>query len=185
MKRQIAFGNFCSLVLLTFVACSGPVETPPEETTEPSRDVSPHAIIFQSERGGAVDVWQMGSDGSDPVNLTGNSAKGYNDRHPTGSPDGSKIAFRSDRDGSPDVFVMNADGSEQVNLTAHDSSNIDPSFSADGARIAFDSERDGNLEIYVMTRRRLDTNAPHRKRGGGQSSFLLSCRRSDRVLLEP
>ncbi len=110
----------------------------------------PHTIIYQSEQGGAVDVWIMDGDGSRPTNLSGNGALDYNDRHPTGSSDGSRIAFRSDRDGNPDVFIMNADGTEQMNLTTHPAIDIDPSFSPDGSRITFDSDRDGNVEIYVM-----------------------------------
>ena len=135
----------CLIVVAT--GCGGSV---PEEVEEPATTGAPQRVIYQSERAGGVDVWVMNGDGSEAVNLTGNAALSYNDRHPTASTDGGKIAFRSDRDGNPDVFIMNADGTEQTNLSAHEATDIDPSFSPDGARITFDSDRDGNLEIYVM-----------------------------------
>ncbi len=102
-----------------------------DEAEERATTGAPQRIIYQSERDDGVDVWLMNGDGSQPVNLTGNAALGYNDRHPTASPDGGKIAFRSDRDGSPNVFIMNADGTEQSNLSAHDAADIDPAFSPD------------------------------------------------------
>ena len=65
-----------------------------------------YQIVFQSDRDGGMEVYAMDADGSGQTNLTRNAANAYNDRHPTGSPDGSRIAFRSDRAGNPDVWVM-------------------------------------------------------------------------------
>ena len=87
----------------------------------------------------------------EPVLLAGVA----DDRHPTYSPDGSKIAFESrpfvDRqdiiDNPADIYVMNADGTNPINLTR--SPLVDdeaPSWSPDGSKIAFFSE----LSIHVM-----------------------------------
>ena len=56
----------------------------------------------------------MNADGSDPTNLTNDSAS---DAGPTWSPDGSRIAFRSRRDGNAEIYVMGADGSDPTRLT--------------------------------------------------------------------
>jgi TolB protein len=64
----------------------------------------------------------MSADGSNPMNLTNNSAK---DTDPCWSPDGTKIAFASDRDGNLEIYTMAVDGSNITRLTdnaAEDSS---------------------------------------------------------------
>lgn len=63
---------------------------------------------------GPGDIFVMGADGSDPINLTNHGA---DDTWPSWSPDGSRIAFASDRTGDFEVFVMQADGSAAVNVS--------------------------------------------------------------------
>jgi Tol biopolymer transport system component len=92
-------------------------------------------------------IYVMNADGSDPRNLTNNSAE---DLSPTWSPDGSQIAFASDRDGNSEIYVMNADGSDPRNLTNNSAGDWTPVWSPDGSQIAFASQRDGNWDIYVM-----------------------------------
>jgi Tol biopolymer transport system component len=95
-------------------------------------------IAFASSMGGSTpfgdpdyDVWVMGADGSDEINLT--PAPESNEGYPTWSPDGAWIAFESTR-GTPssfeppphdlerqsdeDIWVMRPDGSGPRNLTS-------------------------------------------------------------------
>jgi hypothetical protein len=114
-----------------------------------SPDGSRLAVV--SDRDGTSDIWVMGIDGSDPVNLTQHEAK---DHAPAWSPDGEWIAFASVRD-SPywELYVMRADGSDPQRLTWwEDASDLWPTWSPDGTRLAFASKRDGNWEIYSMDR---------------------------------
>ncbi len=114
-----------------------------------SPDGSRFAVVSDSD--GASDIWVIGIDGSDPVNLTQHEAK---DHSPAWSPDGEWIAFASVRD-SPywELYVMRADGSDLRRLTWwEDASDLWPTWSPDGTRLAFASKRDGNWEIYSMDR---------------------------------
>ena len=82
-------------------------------------DFSPHPspdgrrLAFQSDRDGIHDIFVMGLDGSNPVNLTA-GAGGFS---PQFSPDGSRIAFNRWGTEGNDIFVVNVDGSGLTNLT--------------------------------------------------------------------
>ena len=108
-------------------------------------------IAYVSERDGNPDIWVMGSDGSDPVNLTQNKAKEHS---PAWSPDGKWIAFASVRDSLYwELYLMQPDGTAVQRLTWwEDASDLSPTWSPDGTRLAFASRRDGNWEIYTMDR---------------------------------
>jgi Tol biopolymer transport system component len=109
--------------------------------------VSNARIAFVSNRDGNYEVYAMDTEGSDPANLTANSAR---DDGPAFSPDGNRVVFASDRDGNNEIYTMNADGTGQTRLTNDPAFDYAPAFSPDGERIAFASDRDGNYEIYVM-----------------------------------
>lgn len=72
-------------------------------------------ILFTSERSGNEDIWSMGIDGSNPVNLTNHPG---GEAWPSFSPDGELIFFGTDRlDPESErlrTMVMNADGSNQT-----------------------------------------------------------------------
>ena len=114
---------------------------------QPSWSPDGTQLVFRSNRDGKLDIYVMGSDGSNPTRLT---AEDYNGS-PSWSPDGTKIAFSSgDTDGDA-IYVMGSDGSDATRLT-YQGNNGSPSWSPDGARIAFASTPtpSANLEIYVM-----------------------------------
>jgi len=66
----------------------------------------------------------MNPDGSDPRNLTENDWEW--DKHPSWSPDGSKIVFWSNREGRKQLFVMDADGRNVRNISNTPDDEYDP-----------------------------------------------------------
>lgn len=68
------------------------------------------------------DVWVVGADGANPVNLT--NTPDIDEELPTWSPDGRRISFsRYAEDGEARVWTMAADGSDQVQITFEDTVN--------------------------------------------------------------
>ena len=113
-------------------------------------------IAFESHREDGSNVYVIGADGKNLVQLT---KAAESDGHPSWSPDGLKIAFTSRRNGNftgpfflldLEIFVMDAHGENVVRLTRSVESDADPSWSPDGTKIAFESQRDFDYEIYVM-----------------------------------
>ncbi|MEZ4523160.1 MAG: hypothetical protein R3A46_16195 [Thermomicrobiales bacterium] len=96
------------------------------------------AVTMQTDPiNGNPDIFLVGLDGSEPINLTNNPA---NDTFPAWSPDGSQIAFVSDRGGADALYLMDADGK---NIREVHSPSIEddlhlryPSWSPDGRSIA-------------------------------------------------
>lgn len=110
-------------------------------------------IAFISDRGGTTEVYVMGSDGSNQVNVSPrNTSYDYN---PAWSPDGTQIAFNAEGE----IYAMDADGSNSVNLTKNSVWDQHPSWSPDSSQIAFASKRHGNWQIYIM-----DNDGSHQNR---------------------
>jgi len=170
------------LILLSLAACSNPdpvvidmnikdqiAETeisPTQESTQsPILVPTPLAgrdgkIAFWTERDGNGEIYLMGADGRNQINLTNNDAS---ETYPAWSPDGSKIVFISTRNSNYEItgtydyeiYVMTADGSNQIRLTDNDKREGYLAWSQDGSKIAFVSDWDGikdwpGLEICVM-----------------------------------
>ncbi len=90
---------------------------------------------------GNKEIWIMNADGSNKTQLTDDN----NNRHPSVSPDGTKIVFAHNYD----ICVMNTDGTGFTNLTNYGGSINQgaPSFSPDGNKIVYTV---GNDEIWIM-----------------------------------
>ncbi len=103
--------------------------------------------------GGTYRICTINPDGSGKTQLTIENTDWSlsENRHPSWSPDGSKIAFSSlqsyDR-----IYTMNSDGSNKTRVTPNSNeSNLYPSWSPDGTKIAFTcSLYGGDKDIYTI-----------------------------------
>ncbi len=106
----------------------------------------PCMIAFDSDRDGNKEIFVMGPDGKDAVNLTNNPA---DDWDPSWSPDGKWIAFVSNREnggeGGQFIYVMDANGGNLRQLSLENDSEF-PDWSHDGKRITYSAKGD----IYII-----------------------------------
>jgi Tol biopolymer transport system component len=104
-------------------------------------------IAFQSDRGGAGNVWVCDSDGSNPVQLTTlDSGAGT----PRWSPDRRSLVFDSPASGSWDLYVVDAEGRVPRQLTHEPSDENLGTWSRDGRFIYFGSNRSGSQQLWKM-----------------------------------
>ena len=122
-------------ILMSSIAllfCVSAVNIPASETTP-----LPCNIAFETDRDGNREIYVMGPDGSNPVNLTNNPA---DDMQPSWSPDGSLIAFVSNREtdggGGQFVYVMDSNGENVRQLNTENESTW-PDWSPDGRMITY------------------------------------------------
>lgn len=120
-------------------------------------------IVFQSDRTGKMEVWEINADGSNQrqVTGTGNSTAGASPAqtlqkkapyyfNPDWSPDGSRILFESTTDGKFALYTISPDGSNLKKLTSGEANDEQPCWSRDGRQIVFISDQDGHLQLYLM-----------------------------------
>ena len=109
----------------------------------------PFSVLFATLRDGNTEIYRMNPDGSNPINVTNNSAGEIN---PDVSPNGMKILFDSTRVGHTEIYLMDRDGTNQTRLTNDGTYNsTNAKWSPDGTKITFISKRvGGNPNIYVM-----------------------------------
>jgi TolB protein len=118
-------------------------------------------IAFTVDRDHHSEIWVMGADGSNPVQLTDNPEGG--NQHPRWSPDDRWIAFnswRNEDEASSDIWLIAVDGSEERRLTSGAEMEEYPVWSLDGERILFTI---GNAALFTMAadgtdRRRVTEN---------------------------
>lgn len=92
-------------------------------------------IAFVSDRGGYTDIWTMNTDGSDPIQVTNDSA---DDRLPTWSPKRTELVSVSDREeGNYEVFVCAWNGAYVRRLTTSEGTKDVPVWSPDGTEILY------------------------------------------------
>ena len=105
-------------------------------------------IAFASDRSGDVlEVWTVGADGSNPVQLT--RGPGHAQATNRWSPDGGLIVFDSlEREGGSKVYIVNASGGRPRRVSSATTNEYNPSWSRDGKRIYFYSDQTGRNEIW-------------------------------------
>jgi len=95
-------------------------------------------IVYSSDDG---NIWLMGSDGSNPKQLTSNAGGNF---LPRVSPDGHYIVFHSDRAGSFQIWRMDSDGNNPKQLTDSPLEDFGSDCSPDGKWVVYsksDSEK--------------------------------------------
>lgn len=105
-------------------------------------------IMYATNQDGNYEIYIVNADGSNPINLTQNSA---HDQVPAWSADGSRIVFSSNRGSAAyHIFSMLQDGTDVIQLTNTADNDYDPAWSPDGAQIAFKRVGGGQNWLYVM-----------------------------------
>jgi eukaryotic-like serine/threonine-protein kinase len=103
-------------------------------------------IVFSSMAGNNLHISSIGSDGSNPIQLT-NVADNYT---PATTPDGRFIVFASYRGGSLNIWRMNAaDGSDPRQLTFTDGNSY-PSCSPDGKWVFYDNQSNYPFTVWKV-----------------------------------
>ncbi len=88
------------------VTSSGFMDTFPSATRDGSY------VVFQSNRGGATEIWRVNSDGGDLRRLT----TGGGNSHPDVTPDGKWILYTASDDGINEIWKMSIDGGGRARL---------------------------------------------------------------------
>ncbi len=86
-------------------------------------------------RGADTNIWLMGSDGSNPKQLTSNAGGNF---FPRVSPDGHYTVFTSDRTGSFQIWRMDSDGNNPKQLTDSPLQGSFPDCSPDGKWVVWE-----------------------------------------------
>jgi Tol biopolymer transport system component len=137
-RRAVLAYSIVAAMLLTLIGTLPAGAAPPDRL-----------IVFDSDRGGQVDLWTMRSDGSGLVRLTNDKIP---DEMAEWSPNRKQIAWTRGGEVSPtgEIWVMNADGTGKRQVTSNTFSDNAVAWSPDGRQLAYRSTRDGNPDIYVI-----------------------------------
>mgnify|MGYP001112211507 FL=1 len=101
----------------------------------PTRDAAGGGLIaFHSDSSGNREIWVMNTDGSNPQQITFNSAW---DSVPAWSPDGRELAFQSDRDGDFELYIYNLETGATRQVTRNSCADYCPTWSPDGDSLLY------------------------------------------------
>ena len=104
-------------------------------------------VVFVSNRTGNNEIFIMGGDGSDQLQLTDDPG---DDIMPACRPSGETIIFSSNRSGTYPLYTMDQDGTNVVQVTNSAGNKFGASYSMDGDKIFFYGDASGNMEIYSI-----------------------------------
>jgi len=105
------------------------------------------AIVYNLEDERGSTIHRSASARTEPVRL---STHPSDERHPSISPDGTRLLFLSRRDGNREVYTMDINGGNPRRLTHTEDDEAAPSWSADGERIYFGYNLESRRAIHVM-----------------------------------
>ena len=107
-------------------------------------------LAFDSDRGGAQQIYRVRLAGGEPEQLTSDSASASS---PAWSPDGREISFHTFRGGLRRVFVMPVEGGTPVQVTTGADDDVNVQWSPDGQRLLLLANMySGNPALEVVTR---------------------------------
>jgi Tol biopolymer transport system component len=137
-RRAVLACSIVAALLLTLIGALPAGAAPPDRL-----------IVFDSDRGGQVDLWTMRTDGTGLAQLTNDKVP---DELAEWSPNRKQIAWTRGGEESPtgEIWVMNADGTGRRQVTSNALSDNAVSWSPDGRQLAYRSIHDGNYDIYVI-----------------------------------
>ena len=89
-------------------------------------------LAYDSDRSGNADIYRVGVDGGEPVQVTTSPA---NDFGPSWSADDRRLLFHSNRDGHRELYSIGVDGSDEQQLTHERIELFQPLLSKDGKHL--------------------------------------------------
>jgi serine/threonine-protein kinase len=107
-------------------------------------------LVFDSDRGGSIDLYKMPTAGGEATQLTTDSAAEFS---PSWSPDGKRIAFHRIRNGNRDVYTMESDGTGQTQRTSGAEQELDAEWSPSGDSLVvemIETESTGNSLLAIV-----------------------------------
>jgi Tol biopolymer transport system component len=137
-RRAVLAYSIVTALLLTLIGALPAGAAPPDRL-----------IVFDSDRGGRVDLWTMRTDGTGLARLTNDKVL---DELAEWSPNRKQLAWTRGGENSPtgEIWVMNADGTGRRQVTSNTFSDNAVAWSPDGRQLAYRSNRDDNNDIYVI-----------------------------------
>ena len=109
-------------------------------------------ILYCDGSASSWDIWIMNPDGTDPTQLTYDTANDYlgNICDNVWSLGGKSFYFTSERSGNGDIYKMNIDGTNLLQMTKDDAPDFLPIPSPDGLNLAYLSQQADVNNIWLI-----------------------------------
>ena len=127
--------------------------TPVNLSNSPAADSHPHRspnnqfVVFQSNRGGNIELYVADIEGKAQNRLTNTNANNINAMV---GPDNQSVIFQSDRNGNWDIWWIDAETGSERQLTTSAFDDVNPYWSPDKDWIVFQSDRSGTWNVYLL-----------------------------------
>ena len=137
------------LVRLSLAGAEAPDPVQGSRRVDSKPDISPAGdrLLFESNRGGAYQVWLSNLDGSEARALT--DLAGSYTGHPRWASDGQRVVFESRPEGQAEIYVTTVDGGPPTQITRDSAQDVTPNWAHGGDAVYFTSDRSGRWEAWV------------------------------------